>query len=136
MTQWAKSLIRISTYEVETLQKRMAEIAARRASAEMRVSVLDAEYAVERERAMQDPGAAALMSAYVAGWKLRRANVQAEVDAALLEEEGARDALAEAFESQKKFEHVAEMSRLKAMAEENRRETAALDELAGRRSVG
>ena len=31
MTQWAQSLIRISNYEVETLQKRLAEIAARRA---------------------------------------------------------------------------------------------------------
>ena len=38
MTAWAQSLIRISSYEVETLQKRLAEITARRASAEMRVA--------------------------------------------------------------------------------------------------
>ena len=31
MTAWAQSLIRISNYEVETLQKRLAEISARRA---------------------------------------------------------------------------------------------------------
>ena len=42
MTQWAQSLIRISTYEVETLQKRLAEIGTRRATAEMRIAVLDA----------------------------------------------------------------------------------------------
>ena len=36
MTTWAQSLIRISNYEVETLQKRLAEISARKAEAEMR----------------------------------------------------------------------------------------------------
>ena len=41
MTAWAHSLIRISNYEVETLQKRLAEITARRASAEMRIAVLE-----------------------------------------------------------------------------------------------
>ena len=49
MTAWAQSLIRISSYEVETLQKRLAEITARRSSAEMRLAVLDAEVEVERE---------------------------------------------------------------------------------------
>ena len=44
MTAWAQSLIRISNYEVETLQKRLAEITARRASAEMRIAVLEAEH--------------------------------------------------------------------------------------------
>ena len=43
MTKWAQSLIRISNYEVETLQKRLAEISTRRATAEMRLAVLDAE---------------------------------------------------------------------------------------------
>ena len=43
MTAWAQSLIRISNYEVETLQKRLAEIAEHRAGAELRIAVLDAE---------------------------------------------------------------------------------------------
>ena len=51
MTAWAQSLIRISSYEVETLQKRLAEITARRASAEMRIAVLEAEAEIEQERA-------------------------------------------------------------------------------------
>ena len=49
MTAWAQSLIRISNYEVETLQKRLAEITSRKASAEMRLAVLDAEVEIERE---------------------------------------------------------------------------------------
>ena len=43
MSNWAQSLIRISNYEVETLQKRLAEITSKKASAEMRLAVLDAE---------------------------------------------------------------------------------------------
>jgi flagellar export protein FliJ len=136
MTKWAHSLIRISTYEVETLQKRLAEITTRRVSAEMRVAALDAEHTVEKERAKDDAEAAALMPAYRKGWKLRRAMAQTQVDAIEQEEAGAREALAQAFEAQKKFEHVAELARLKGLAEEGRRETAALDELAIQRAAG
>ena len=104
MTAWAHSLIRISNYGVETLQKRLAEITARRASAEMRLAVLDAEVEVERERAHADA-----------------------------EEQGARDALTGAFEELKKFEHVAETTRLNAIIAASKRETAAFDEMGLRR---
>lgn len=134
MTKWAHSLIRISTYEVETLQKRLAEITARRVSAEMRVATLDAERAVERERARDDGEAAMWMPAYLKGWKQRRDIAQGQVDVIAKEEQGAREALAEAFEAQKKFEHVAEVSRLQALAEAGKREAAMLDELAIQRA--
>ncbi|WP_291832626.1 flagellar FliJ family protein [Brevundimonas sp.] len=129
MTAWAQSLIRISNYEVETLQKRLAEITARRASAEMRLAVLDAEVEVEQERARQDADAAMLLQAYLNGWKMRKSAAQndvAEIDA---EEVGARDALTGAFEELKKFEHVAETTRLAAMIAAGKRETAAFDEM-------
>ena len=35
MTAWAQSLIRISNYEVETLQKRLAEISAQLAALDL-----------------------------------------------------------------------------------------------------
>lgn len=136
MTAWAQSLIRISNYEVETLQKRLAEITARRASAEMRLAVLDAEVEVERLRAREDTDAALLLQAYLGGWKARRTAAEdhiAEIDA---EEEGARDALTGAFEELKKFEHVAETTRLNALIAAGRRETAAFDELGLRRRAG
>jgi flagellar FliJ protein len=136
MTKWAQSLIRISTYEVETLQKRLAEITARRVSAEMRVATLDAEHALERERARDDAEALAMMPAYSRAWRDRRAGAQGLVEAIAQEERGAREALAQAFEAQKKFEHVAEMSRLEAQAAAGRREAAMLDELAIQRSAG
>ena len=136
MTAWAQSLIRISNYEVETLQKRLAEITARRASAEMRLAVLDAEAEVEQERARQDADAALLLQAYLKGWKLRKSVAEADVAEIDAEETGARDALTGAFEELKKFEHVAEATRLNALIAAGKRETAAFDELGLRRRAG
>ncbi len=136
MTAWAHSLIRISNYEVETLQKRLAEITARRASAEMRLAVLDAEVEVERERARADAEASMLLQAYVTGWKARKGAAEADLVVVDAEEQGARDALTGAFEELKKFEHVAETTRLNALIAASKRETAAFDEMGLRRRAG
>ena len=124
MTAWAQSLIRISNYEVETLQKRLAEITARRASAEMRIAVLEAEAEIEQERARDDAEAAMLLQAYLNGWKLRKSAAEADVVEIAAEEEGARDALTTAFEELKKFEHVAEVARLSELAGRRKRKKA------------
>lgn len=133
MTAWAQSLIRISNYEVETLQKRLAEISERKASAEMRLAILDAEVEAERERARADVHAGMMLQAYLGGWKNRKAAAEADLVALEAEEEGARDALTGAFGELKKFEHVAELSRLNAIAAAAKRETAAFDEMGLRR---
>jgi flagellar FliJ protein len=133
MTAWAQSLIRISNYEVETLQKRLAEITARRVSAEMRIAVLEAEAQVEQERARQDAEAGFLLQAYLNGWKLRKSAAEEQVVEIEAEEAGARDALTGAFEELKKFEHVAENTRLNRLIAAGKRETAAFDELGLRR---
>jgi flagellar FliJ protein len=52
------------------------------------------------------------------------------------EEAGVRDALTEAFETLKKYEQVAETSRLAQVRETARRENAVLDEMGLRRAVG
>ncbi|MDO1558072.1 flagellar FliJ family protein [Brevundimonas sp. 2R-24] len=133
MTQWAQSLIRISRFEVEGLQKRLAEVAARRASAEMRLACLDAEREVETERARSDGEAALLLNAFLDGWTVRRAAAEHALGEVTAEEQGARDALTSAFEELKKFEHVSELTRLAELAERAKRETAAFDEIALRR---
>ncbi len=133
MTAWAQSLIRISNYEVETLQKRLAEITARRVSAEMRIAVLEAEAQVEQERARQDAEAGLLLQAYLNGWKVRKSAAETDVAGIEAEEAGARDALTGAFEELKKFEHVAETTRLNKLIAAGKRETAAFDELGLRR---
>ena len=133
MTTWAQSLIRISNYEVETLQKRLAEINDRKAKTEMRLAMLEAEAEGEQDRARQDVDAAMMLRAYLNGWKQKKAAVQADVAAIEAEEEGARDALTSAFEELKKFEHVAETTRLNALLAAGKRETAAFDEMGLRR---
>ncbi|MFC5389402.1 flagellar export protein FliJ [Brevundimonas bullata] len=136
MTAWAQSLIRISNYEVETLQKRLAEVAARKAEAEMRVAVLDAEVEIERQNARLDPSSGMMLQAYLKGWALKRADAEGVVAAVAAEEEGARDALTSAFEELKKFEHVAEAARLSKLLAAAKRETAAFDEMGLRRRAG
>jgi flagellar FliJ protein len=132
---WAESLIKLSTYEVEVLQKRLAEIAARREVAELRLARLDAEGQAELAAAAEDPQNGWRVVGYLEALEGRKAQVRAELNAIALEEDGARDALAQAFEAQKKYEQVAEQARALALKEAGRRETAQLDELGLRRAA-
>jgi len=131
---WAKSLIKISTYEVETLQKRMAEAVDRRAAAEVKLALLEAEGLAEAQAA-KDAEHGWYQIGFLDGLRLRKAATQADIDRLLLEEAGVRDALAEAFEAQKKYERVVETARQAQVKETARRETAALDELGLRRAA-
>jgi|SRR5215217_841418 len=128
------SLIRISTHEVETLQKRLADIVDRRTHCELRLVVIEAEGESELQRARGDAEAGWYLIGFREGLKQRKAAVQAEIDVIALEEAGARDALGEAFEALKKYEHVQTAHRTVARKEADRRETAALDELGLRRA--
>ena len=131
---WAQSLIKLSTYEVEVLQKRLAEIAERRMGAEMKLALLEAEGEAEALRAREDAEAGWYQVGFWEGLRARKAVMQSQIDTIALEEAGARDALALAFEEQKKYEQVAENIRLAQRKEAARRETAALDELGLRRA--
>ena len=133
---WAQSLIKLSTYEVEVLQKRLAEIAERRMGAEMKLALLEAEGEAEAMRAREDAEAGWYQVGFWEGLRARKAVMQSQIDTIALEEAGARDALALAFEEQKKYEQVAEGIRLAQVKEAARLETAALDELGLRRAAG
>ena len=132
---WSDSLIKLATFEVENRQQRLAEIARRLAAAETKLAILHAEGEAEAKRAREDAQAGWYLLGYAEGLRARKAAVQAEIDLILAEERGARDALAEAFEEQKKYEHVAEGMRLAAAKETRRRETAELDEAGLRASA-
>lgn len=131
---WEKSLIRIAGYDVEVRQKRLAEVVSRREAAEMRLVMLDAEMEAEAAFIRSRPEATFHQAAYLAGCKARRLDILAEIDLILAEEAGARDALAEAFEAQKKYEHVADGMARRRVREAARRETAELDELGVRQA--
>ena len=126
---WSRSLIKLATYEVETLQKRLAEVRDRRAAAEQKLAELEAHGQAELARADDDPMAGLYRTAFIEALKARKAEARAAIAEIELEEQGARDALAQAFEEQKKYEQVAEAARALELKEQARRETAALDEL-------
>jgi flagellar FliJ protein len=136
MTQWAASLIRISTHEVETLQKRLADIVEKRMAAELRVAMLDAEAEAEAKQAETCAASAWMMTSYRAGSKRRRAEMLVQIEQAEIEEQGARDALSLAFEALKKYEHVAEAAKVAQRKKTGQLENAALDELGLRRVAG
>jgi flagellar FliJ protein len=135
MTKWADSLIRISNHEVETLQKRLADIVERRLVAEMKVAMLDAEAEAEALQAQGDVQAGWYMIGFRQGFKIRRDQALLEIDQALIEETGARDALSMAFENLKKYEHVAEAAKVAKARLAGKLEIAALDELGLRRAA-
>ena len=133
--RWADQLIKLSNFELEVLQTRLAEVVDRRIRAELKLAVLIAGGEAEIEIARIDPEAARGLAAYTEGLKQRKAAVQREIDLAAAEEAGARDALTQAFETLKKYEHVAESARESELRETARRETAALDEIGSRRAA-
>ncbi|GGL46431.1 flagellar export protein FliJ [Caulobacter sp. Root656] len=135
MTKWADSLIRISNHEVETLQKRLADIVERRQTAEMKVAALDAESEAEAMQAQGDVEAGWYMIGFRQGSKIRRDQALLEIDQILIEEAGARDALSLAFENLKKYEHVAEAAKVAKAKLAGKLEIAALDELGLRRAA-
>jgi flagellar FliJ protein len=133
---WAQSLIRIAKHEAETLQKRVAEITARRLACERRLQQMHLEAEHEAQRARTDPEAGWYQAGYMKGWRLMRDQLTQQIAALNAEEAGARDALSKAFEELKKFEHVAEMARLAEVKEQAKRETAAMDEMGLRKATG
>jgi flagellar FliJ protein len=130
---WDQSLIRLSTYEVEVLQKRLAEIAERRARAEIALAVLTAEGEAEMVNARHNVEVGWYHAGFAQGLRLRKAAAQAEIDRIAQEEAGAREALTEAFEEQKKYEQVSHSIKLARDKESARRENAVLDEMGMRR---
>jgi flagellar protein FliJ len=132
---WAESLIKLSTYEAEVLQKRLAEIVDRRVAIELRLAMLEAEGEAEATFAAQEAATGIYRAGFLEGLRQRKARVQAEIDVIMIEEGGARDALSEAFEAQKKYEHIAENLKIQARKVQGQVEAAQLDELGLRKKA-
>ena len=134
MSSWMASLIKLADLEVETLQKRMRDIADRRSAVELVLESLAMEGREETQRATLDASAGWYLVGFREGLKARRAKAEADLKVCAMEEAGARDALSRAFEEQKKYEMLAETARLAAARKVAKLDTAALDELALRRT--
>ena len=135
MSGWRASLVKLAGFEVEQLRKRLMAVLDRRADAELRQALLEAEAEGESRRLASDAEAGWYRLAYLEGWRARRDGLRAEVLALDAEEAGARDALSRAFEELKKYEQIEEDARQVAVRAAARLETAALDELGSRRAA-
>jgi flagellar protein FliJ len=93
-------------------------------------------FGFEEVQAQLGVEAALFHPTFMKGWRERRARMDEQIQALVHEEEGARDALARAFEELKKYEQVMEMAKVAEAKEASRRETAALDELGLRAAAG
>jgi flagellar FliJ protein len=136
MTRWAQSLIKLSNYEVETLQKRLSEIAEQKSQVEMKLAVLQAQGEAEQAAAAQDPVNGWQIVHYMRALGVRMDGVRHELHLVEVEERGVRDALAQAFETQKKYEQVAEQAQILATKKAGRIEAAQMDELGLRKAAG
>jgi flagellar protein FliJ len=132
---WQDSLIRISNHQVDGVRKRLADVVGRRADAQLRLLVLEAEAKAEIVRAEQDAQAGWYWAGFLQAVRQRRATLIREIGGLVAEEAGARDALREAFETLKKFEHVAALGRAAAAKVEAVREAAILDDLGRRKAT-
>lgn len=132
--KWAQSLIRIANFEVEMLQKRVVEIVDRRWAVEMQIAGLDAEREAERASKALYAEEGFYLAGFEEGVRIRRAALLVKLAELEVEESGARDALAEAFEVLKKYEHVLDAAEVAKAKERARRETAELDEMGLRRA--
>lgn len=133
--RWADQLIKLSNFELELLQARLADVGERRQRSEMKLAVLDAEGEAEMALARADPEAGWRMEGFAEGLRRRKLLARRELDLNVQEEAGVRDAIAEAFETLKKYEQVADNARAVAEREAKRRENAVLDEMGLRRAA-
>ena len=80
--RWADQLIKLSNFELELLQARLADVMDRREGAEMKLAVLTAEGEAEIALARSDPeaGARRRMGAFNEGLKQRKGAVQRDID--------------------------------------------------------
>jgi flagellar FliJ protein len=127
---WAHSLIRVRDFEIETLRKRLGVIMEAKIAAEAALRVLDTEADAETAHARKDAEAGWYLIGFREGWKLRKAKALADFRAVVMEEQGCRDALSDAFTELKKVEMVAEAQAAAAAKVIAKREGAALDEIA------
>jgi len=132
---WRRSLVKLAGFQVEELRKRLAEVMERKAEAEMRLAFLHAEAQAESLRAAADAEAGWYRMGYLDNWRVRRDAILAEIAAIAAEEAGARDALADAFAEQKKFEQVEDSHLQQVRKTAQKLENAAYDELGSRRAA-
>ncbi len=133
MNRSHESLIKLARFQVEELQRQMADVDRARERLRAQIGRLDNDVERERKLAASDPEAGATFGAYAAAMKTRKENIQVSLADIDRQADTLRGELQDAFEQLKKYE-LLEERRLAAMeARERAAEQAELDEIAQRK---
>ena len=128
-----ETLIRLRKFQVDEKRRRVAQIESMVADFDRMAGDLEREITSEQDRAgIHDPTHFAYPT-YAKAAIVRRDNLKRSADELKGQLEDARMALAEAFEELKKVEMLDERDHAREKAEENAREQAELDRIAGLR---
>lgn len=133
MNRSHESLIKLARFQVEELQRQMADVDAARDRLRAQVEKLDSDLTREKKLADSNPEAAATFGAYAAAMKTRKANLQTSLAEIDRQAETIRGELQDAFEQLKKYELLEERRQAAIRAKEQAAEQAELDEIAQRK---
>ena len=128
-----ETLIRLKKFQVDEKRRKVAQIEAMIAEFDRIAAELDREIKVEQDRAgIHDPGHFAYPT-YAKAAMTRRENLRRSAGELKTQLDDAQAMLGEAFEELKKVEMLDERDHAREKAEENAREQAELDRIAGLR---
>jgi flagellar export protein FliJ len=133
MNRSHESLIKLARFQVEELQRQMADADRARDRLRQQVEKLDADLVRERKTAASNPEAAATFGAYASAMKTRKENLKVSLTDIDRQAETVRNDLQAAFEQLKKYELLEERRQAALQARERAAEQAELDEIAQRK---
>lgn len=128
-----ETLIRLKKFQVDEKRRKVAQIEAMIAEFDRIAAELEREIKIEQDRAgIHDPAHFAYPT-YAKAAMGRRENLKQSTDGLRTQLEDAKATLGEAFEELKKVEMLDERDHAREKAEQNAREQAELDRIAGLR---
>lgn len=123
------TLIRLAGAEVDTARRALQDVLAAEDKVRADLAALADEVAREQALVTERPELAGHFGGFMARARTRREALEAEMQDLIPRIEAARDALADAFANQKKYEIAKDNRAAADAADEKRREGLALDEL-------
>jgi flagellar protein FliJ len=123
------TLIRLADAEIDTARLALQKVLAEEDAVREKLNELAVQVEHETDLAAKDPDLARQYGVFIDHVKRKRQKLNVQLDAIKPKVEAARDALAEAFANQKKYEIAKQNRKDAADAEGKRKEGLVMDEL-------